>query len=36
MSQDQVPVLEFHAEHRVGEGLDDLALNLNAFFLCHS
>jgi len=36
MSQDQVPIVEFHSEHRIREGLDNLALNLNAFFFRHS
>jgi len=32
MSQNQVPIIEFHTEHRIRKGLDNLALNLNAFF----
>lgn len=36
MRQNQVPIVEFHSEHRVWEGLDNLALNLNTFFFRHS
>src|SRR3954468_14513280 len=32
--EDLVVVVELHAEHRVREGLGDLALHLNLVFLC--
>jgi hypothetical protein len=32
---DPVHVVELHAKHRVGQCLDDLALELNFFFLWH-
>jgi hypothetical protein len=34
-TEHHVPVLELHPEHRVGEGLDDLPLHLDRFFLGH-
>src|SRR6185436_4453908 len=36
VAEDHVIVVELHAEHRVGEGLDDLALELDFLFLCHA
>src|SRR5918996_2212569 len=35
VSEDFVPVVELDLEHRVREGLDDLALHLDLFFLRH-
>ena len=32
---DSVHVVELHAEHRVGQRLNDLALELDFLFLCH-
>src|SRR3954454_2934668 len=36
LAESHVIVVELHAEHRVGEGLDDLALELDLLFLCHA
>src|SRR3954470_22388745 len=36
VAEDHVIVVELHAEHRGGEGLDDLALELDLLFLCHA
>src|SRR4051812_6041669 len=36
VAEDHVIVVELHAEHRVGVGLDDLALELDLLFLCHA
>ena len=33
---DAIHVVELDAEHRVGEGLDDLSLQLDLFFLGHA
>src|SRR5260370_565702 len=35
MGEDLVVILKPDAEHRVGQGVDDLALNLDFFFLGH-
>src|SRR4029453_7761182 len=35
MAEDLVPVVELDLEHRVWEGLDDLALHLDLLFLGH-
>src|SRR5215218_5483798 len=35
VTQDIVPVVQLHLEHRVWEGLDDLALHLDLLFLGH-
>src|SRR5436305_3837971 len=36
VTQHLVVVVELDAEHRVGQGLDDLALELDLFFLRHT
>ena len=36
MAEDDMVVVESHAEHRVREGLDHLALELDFFFLWHA
>jgi hypothetical protein len=36
MGGHDVVILQLHAECRVGQGLDDLSLHLNCFFLGHS
>src|SRR3954471_20893801 len=35
VSQDHVPGLELHPEHRIGERLENLPLHLDRFFLAH-
>src|SRR3954451_2485591 len=36
MAEDLVPVVELHPEHRVGQGLRDLALHLDLVFLAQA
>src|SRR5690606_20796714 len=36
MGRYDMPVLQLNAEHRVGQGFDDLALHFDGFFLRHS
>jgi hypothetical protein len=35
VAEDHVVVVQLHAEHRVGQGFDDLSLELDLLFLAH-
>lgn len=35
MRKNDMPIVQFHPEHRIGQRLDYNAFNFNRFFFCH-